>query len=266
LTEYLFDRKVSFQFGLPGQMGKKFTDLRVTFDIELSSKAEPNKCKMQIFNLTQDSRALTEKEGLQVLLQAGYGQTLETIFQGDVKRVLSHREGSEIITDFEAGDGENSFTNSTVNKSFSPGISFESVITYVASSFGIPAKVQGVQTESYLNGVTLSGSAKDSMTELTKKQGLLWYIQNGTLIVLKDGEGTGEQAVRLAADTGLIGSPKKKDKGIEITCLLNPKIQPERPVFLDAKNIKGVILPKKVKHKGDSHGGDFHTIIEADFK
>jgi hypothetical protein len=267
MSEFLFERTVSFQFGVAGQYGKRFTDLRVVFDIERTSTSEPNKCKMAIYNLTKDSRALAEKEKMQVILQAGYGGRNETIFQGDVGRAMSRREGADIITEFEAGDGEAAYNDSTVNKSFAPGVNFQTALNFVSQSFGLPVKVQqGVQNETFANGLTLSGSSKDKLDELTSKQGLIWSIQDGAIQILKPGEGTGEEAVLLSSSTGLIGSPKKKDNGIEVTSLLNPKIKPDRPVLLQSNFVRGVLVPQRVKHRGDSFTGDWFTIIEAEIK
>ncbi len=271
MIDVYFDRTVAIQFGQDGQFGKKFTDLRVTFDITKTSNSETNKAKIQVYNMTADSRALAEKKKLQLKLEAGYAGKNEIIFSGDIQRVLSRREGADMITEFEPGDGELAYNDSVVNKSFAPGISFSNVLQYVSSSFGLPIKVQqGVQKESYLNGISVSGSAKDVMNDLTEKQGLIWSIQDGAIQILKKDTGIeGVEAVRVSSDTGLIGSPKKKGENakaaLEVTSLLNPKIRPDAPVFIDSIFIKGVVVPRKVMHKGDSQGGDYFTIFEADF-
>lgn len=265
MSDLLFDRVVSIEFGMPGENGKRFTDLRVVFDIKKTITSEPNKGKILIYNLTKASQTLTERTGLYVKLMGGYGLKLETIFQGDVARALSRKDGGNVITEFEVGDGEKVYQETTINKSFAPGISLESALKSTAASFGIPiSTIEGVQPDQFVNGLTVSGQSKDVMDTLTKKQDLQWSIQNGALQVTKsNGEVEGRMIV-LRADSGLIGSPKKKDKGVEFTSLLQPKIQPGTTIRLDSKFLKGDFIAKTVNHKGDSVEGDWFTIVEAD--
>lgn len=267
MTEFFFDRSVAIQFGVPGQLGKLFTELRVVFDIDKTASSEPNKAKITIYNLSKDSRSLIEKPGLVVVLQAGYGGVTETIFTGDIKRPMNRREGPDFLTDIEGGDGETAYQVSMVNQSFSPGVTFPSALDFVAKSLGLPVKTpEGVKNETYGGGLVLSGTSKDALDKLTEKQGLVWSIQDGVIQIIQAKTGTSEEAVVVGADSGLIGSPKKKDDGIEFVSLLNPKIKPERPVLLQSLGFQGFVVPKKVRHKGDSHQGDFFTVVEAEFK
>ena len=269
LTDYLFDRSVSIEFGTPGQLGKKFTDLRVVFEIKKTITSEPNKGKIQIYNLSKASQTLAEKKqdnSLYVKLYAGYGLKLGTVFTGDVIASLSRRENGDVITEFEVGDGEGPYVETTINKSFSPGVSFKDVLTTAAKSFGLPVNtITGVKDEQFINGLAVSGQSKDVMDNLTKKQDLRWSIQNGAIQVTgPDGKVEGRM-VLLSSDSGLIGSPKKKEKGkFEFISLLQPNILPGSVVRLESKFLKGDFIAQTVIHKGDSVEGDYFTTIEAD--
>lgn len=269
MSDYLFDRVVAVEFGEPGKVGRRFTDLRIVFDIKKTSNSEPNKGKIQIYNLTKASQTLAEKKAngtLFLKLYAGYGDKLETIFTGDINTSLTRRDGGDVITEFECGDGETQYQETVVNKSFSPGVNFKDVLSTAAKSFGLPINsISGVKDEQFINGLSVSGQSKNVMDDLTKKQGLKWSIQNGALQVTgPDGKVEGRMVV-LRADTGLIGSPKKKDKGaFEFISLLQPKIFPGCLVRLESKFLKGDFVAKTVIHKGDSVEGDYFTTVEAD--
>lgn len=262
--ELLFDRKAVIVFGPRGEQGKRLEGLRVKFEIEKTLEAVPNKAVISIYNLNADSRALTERKGLALILSVGYGTLLEDIFSGDIAQPKSQLTGPDIITTFEVGDGEVAYQQSRVDITYTAGTSLKDAILGVAKSFGQTIKdLASVGPEKILNGLVLSGPSRTHMDQLTAKGGLEWSIQDGAIQVLKKNSPTNEEAVVLSPQSGLIGVPQKKDEGIELTSLLQTKIKPGRIIQVSSKFISGTFRCTRVTHKGDTHDKDWVSVVEA---
>lgn len=115
----------------------------------------------------------------------------------------------------------------------------------------------------FSKGVSASGTARELLTKYLKKQGLEWSIQNETLVIKPAGLPDLLATVRLSSSTGLIGSPEKREKGVNFKCLLAPELMPGSPVLLDSEQIKGLFICRTVKHNGDTKQGDWLTEVEA---
>jgi hypothetical protein len=264
MIESLFDRTAELTFGMKGVLGRSYTDLRLVFKIEKSISPQPNKATIQVYNLTKDSRGMAEQQGVLVFLKAGYGGQNEGLFVGNAARVLSREEGTEIITEFECGDGEKEYQESTLDQSFAPGTPVNVVFESLAQALKVTrGQMLGIKPETYLNGLTLSGSVRDHLDMLTAKQDLEWSIQDGALQITPRDVPTLDTAVLLTPSTGLIGTPRKKDKGLEIVSLLQPGIRPGRLIAVESDFIKGVFRCLRVVHQGDTHGKEWYSTVEV---
>lgn len=268
---YLYLRDVSFRLGIPGQPGRDLSELRTSFKIEKTSDSKPNQAQITIYNLNKDNRAFVEQEGLFAILEVGYRfekdgrkPLREVIFQGDVGAGSNELSGSDWLTSFEVGDGQVALQNAKFNKTFSKGLSLSSAIDEVAKSLGKPISVvKGVADKVFKSDLTLSGGAKEILDRLTEDSGLEWSIQDGEVIILPPNESDGQGSVLLSRDSGMIGSPIGREKGIEVTSTLNPKIRPGKAIRIESKYLEGNYRVRKVTHQGDSFEGPWTTRVEA---
>lgn len=267
----IFNRSANLIIGVPGQEGRDFSNLRISFQIEKTSESNANTSRITIFNLNKESRSFVEQENLDAFLSAGYtppGQEslVEALFQGDLKKgkVENKLSGSDWQTTFEVGDGERALVETKFNKGFAKGASLEKMIGEVSKSFDKPiSTIKGIKDKIFKNGVTLSGGAKDIMDQLTNEAGVEWSIQDDEIIVLPSKEDDGEESFLISRKTGLIGSPIKREKGIEFIAALNPKLRPGKRVRIESKFISGDFRIRKVLHDGDTHEGSWQTKVEA---
>jgi len=264
-NDVLFNRKCSFLFGFPGQLGRQYTGLRIRFKIVKTSDSKPNKSNVQIFNLTKESRTLAEKKGLVFILNAGYETTEEVIFSGDVARVITELDGPDYVTTFESGDGEKAFQTARVEKSFQEGVDIKDVFTEIITSLGKTIKdISSIKSEKIVNGISLTGLSRTHMDDLTKRYGLEWSIQDGGIQVLEKNKSTKETAIVLNSNSGLVGVPKKKEDGsVDLVSLLQPQIRPGRTIRIESLFLSGDYVCRKVTHSGDTHGQDWYSQIEA---
>lgn len=267
----IFNRAAELIVGVPGQVGRDFSNLRIQFQIEKTSESNSNTSRIVIFNLNKENRAFCEQVNLDCFLSAGYapiGQEplIESIFQGDIKKgkVENKLSGSDWQTRFEVGDGERALVETKFNKSFAKGANLQAMIEEVSKSLGKPlSTIKGIQNKVFKNGVTLSGSAKDILDGLTVEGGVEWSVQDNEIIVLPPTIDDGQGSFLISRDTGMIGSPIKREKGVEFVVALNPKLRPGKKVRLQSKYLEGDFRIRKVVHDGDTLEGPWETKVEA---
>ncbi|MCK4960656.1 MAG: hypothetical protein KAT00_14690, partial [Planctomycetes bacterium] len=200
--------------------GRRFTT-RITFNVEKTSDGgSANKAKVDIYNLSNDSRGFVEQPGLQLRLEAGYAGELTTLFIGDTKRVKHARNGPDIVTTVESGDGEVKLVNSHVEVSLAPNAKLSQIIDKAVAALGLAkGVVKDIPNITYTNGFTFSGPARDLLDQVARRGNLQWSVQWDALNIFPEGSDTGEAAVLLNDNTGLLNLPNKTEKGFELTSL-----------------------------------------------
>lgn len=248
---------------------REFAGLRVAFTIEKNSESNANSAKVSIYNLNETSRSFCEVKGQALILSVGYAPfdsapLLEVLFQGDTGKVSSKQDGSDWITVFEVGDGEQKLTNKNFNKVFKKSSSLRGMMNEVISSLGFTkGAMEGIEDKVYKSPVVLSGTAKHIMDQLTKEAGVEWSVQNEVLQVLPKHGHTNDEVVVISKDTGLINVPIKGDDGIELECLIQPKLFPGKRIKIVSRTFNGIFRVQKCTYDGDTHEGDWKAKVEC---
>lgn len=269
MSSQLFNRRITLTVGPKGEDGLFITELRIKFRVEQSSEANANKARIEVYNLSKSSRQLVEKPGNYLILNAGYGASPGRVFEGDIPPggVLTQKAGPDFVTVFEAGDGLKQLQSAQVNQSFKPGINIRDVFETVADTFGLGKGArEGVQDEFLSNGLAVAGDSKAIMSQLTAKMGLVWNVQDGVLHIHPVGGARPGKALLISAKTGLIETPRRGDKQIEIKSLLQAQIRPGVLISLDSDFLKGELIVDKVIHEGDNYEKSFYSTIEVNQK
>lgn len=246
--------------------GRRF-NTRIAFNVEKTSEGgSANKAKVDIYNLSQDSKGFIEQPDIQVRLEAGYANELTTLFLGDVKRVTHVRNGPDIISTVESGDGESNLVNAHVEISLAPGAKLSQIVDKAIAALGLArGSIKDIPILTYTNGFTFSGPARDLLDIVKQRGNLKWSVQGGALDIFPEGSDTGEAAVLLNENTGLLNLPNKTEDGFELTSLLNPLLSPGRLVIVESETLTGRKTYKidKATHVGDSLEGDWITKVEG---
>lgn len=256
----------------------------VAFEVQKDLTGKPNTCDVKIWNLSADHRSeLAGKAakkttggkpaGVLVRLDAGYKDQTSRIFEGQLRHLYSRREGSDVVTFVETGDGEYYVSRSKIFKAWGPGSPVETVLRDVARAIGIGdgnlvSAIRGAALTAYgstfTQGTAVSGKAVKELNRLTRSVGLEWSIQDGTLQLLGTGKSLDAQAVLVSSDTGLVGSPDIDHKGVvSFKTLLIPDIFPGRKVKLQSEEIQGFFRVEKAKYQGDTYGPEWYIDCEA---
>lgn len=274
----LWDRKAVVTFGPKGEEGVRVTDLRVSFDIDSTNDSNANTAKIQIYNLNGSNRGvLKTKDDLVVILEIGYGNTLEQLFIGDIARSSTQRNGADFITTIEAGDAEKALTEATLDKSYEAGTNEKTIVEDAFQAMKdtgqiIIGSLAAMKDDITQNGFSASGTAKLVVDKIISKQKLEFSIQNNETQILKPDQDTGEEAILLTPQTGLIGSPSvgligkkaSKKEGISFRALIQTtKFRPGRLVNIVSRDMDGFFKIVKASFNGDTHSEPWFADCEA---
>jgi len=274
---HLFGRKAKLLIGKPGNLSLSIENLRVKFSIQKTSESTANSAIISVFNLNPLHRGMVENEGLALNLQAGYtgidgeNPLIRSIYWGDIFRAATERQGPDIVTTFECKDGGQVLRRSSVNISFKAGTTRSQVIDYLvqqmASKYGLSYKKYSFsKDDQYVNGIALFGNTKDYLDTILPNLGLRWSIQDNEIFIndpeTKDIPG----AVLVSKNTGMIGIPVKREKGLEVTSLLNPLIRPGKTIKVvseQTSKLNGAYIVERADYEGDTLEGDWTVKVEA---
>lgn len=279
----LFDRDWRVQIG---QLVVR-KPLHVQFEIERTTRPQPNAATIRIYNLTRDHQALIEGSTPEtaVTVEAGFVGSTSQIFGGHVARARAggrsgggtiptrtEADGTESVSIVECLDGGRSYAQARVAHSYQPGVSVLTVLRDCARALGLGegnlreverfAQLEGGQT-TYPEGTVLAGQASRELTRILASYGLRWSVQHGAVQVIRRGAALQTQAVRLSSRTGLVGAPERGTRGrVKARALLTPELWPGRRVVLDADRVRGQMTIRSIKYEGDTHADTWFATLE----
>lgn len=252
-----------------------WSDLRIVFEIKRNLNRHPDPAQITIYNLAAEHRA-SFQAGDPIVLVAGYQGAAGLLFSGQLVDLIVQRDGADWATTFIARDGDAAWRK-YLSQGFSAGTSLKTATEYIASRMGLTVPTSSL---SMLAGYSIQGSmahaglAPDALTKLLAPRGFRWMLQDNALIVIKDSGSTYEDAVVLAPDSGLVGSPEpmtdKRIKGfgqsfrrLKLNSLLQPALTPGRKLQLESTQYNGIYRIDAVVHRGDSRGHDWYSMVET---
>lgn len=266
----LFGRSWSVQVG-----ELVLSEMDVTFKAKRAHAARPGTLELEVFNVTEQHRQeLTSATRGRTLVevQAGYVEGRSTIFRGDVRKATAKRDGTEWSVKIEAGDGEHAIRTARVNQSFAAGAGVGGVVEAIARAMGVgignaAQALRGARLagggDVFTDGTVVRGRAAAELTRLCDSTGLSWSVQEGALMLLPVGGSLQRTALRLAPDTGLLGSPEQGRGGhAKARALLIPDLVPGRLVQIDAALVRGFYRIESAEYAGDTNGSDWHVDME----
>ena len=270
----LFRRRAALTAGIGGGRALRIVNLDFSFQVVKNLRREPNTAEVKVYNLQASSRqALEANEEQRIRLEVGYETDVHVIFEGDLRKASSTRDGPDIITTIEGGDGERSFRRARTNRSFGEGTSVRSVIEDVARGMGIgvgnlEAQTAGAGFEGlgnvYVEGTVVSGSSRETLTGLTRSIGLEWSVQDGNLQLLPFQTALRQTAVLLTKDTGLVESPSLDSENVlTARSLIVPGIFPGRKIDVRSQFVRGIYRVTKATYIGSTFGNEWYVEVEG---
>lgn len=263
-----FRRKIGLLIADASGQALDLSGFRVVFSVEKTANEEPNKAVIEVWNLGETTASsLVAGKMSRIVLQAGYEENSSVIFDGNLIAVTRLRQGADIITHIEAGDGDKAYAFAVVQESIASGYSNSDVVRTASNGL----KTQGVRgektdavsaDEKYPRGRVLFGAARKYAREVSKTTDCQWSIQDGQVVFCKVNQAAkGAQAFFLSRVSGLVGAPTVDKDGVKATACLNPQLKIYDPIQIESEFVKGVYKILTVKHDGDTHGNLWTTEI-----
>lgn len=273
-----FNRLCSVIIGIPGQQGKRHSGLRVRFSVERDLKASSNTAKVDIYNLSEDSRAAIKEHLSTFTLYAGYAEDSgeSILFTHDVDSVTHKVTAPEIVTTIETGDGRKATRESRVSLSLEPGCNVGDVCKVIAERMQLPIKEIPQVSQQFSSGFSFVGPAEDALRRVSAAGNLEHSVQDGQLVFLSRGKSSTKESVFLIGpESGLIDVPERITQPNEklksnvpqsqwsFRALLNPQLTPGRRIQLQSRIVSGVFRLDAVRHVGDTHGEEWFSECEV---
>jgi hypothetical protein len=268
----------------------------IKFRVEKTLKPEPNKCVIEVFNLSPEHRAQLAEQvpgktsvkkarakakkqktsmpllgTIPVRLEAGYGEDVDLLFFGDLRTCDTETVDADFVTTMTTGDGDKAFKTSRVSLAVGPKTPLDVVLAAVLKTLGLgmgnlSTVVQKLQGGSVTlpRGAVLAGPTARVLTDLCRSADIEWFIEDGVPTFVNLNKSLSGSAVKLSAKTGLIGSPSVDSQGLmKCRSLIIPGLRCGRILVLDSMQVKGNYRIEKVTYEGESGGDSWYCDIEG---
>jgi hypothetical protein len=275
----IFNRIASLQIEDRFGTAVELANLRIAFDVEMTRTAATNTAKIEVWNLSRNTRDKLKERNARVRLLAGYSSNtgLELLFNGQAQFILHESLPPDIITTFECQDGAEELRQVRGILSYGNNTPARQVINDIAGQLGLPIKFITPINGIFESGYSFYGQIKNALAEVTQRFDLEWSLQNGQLQILKRGEDAETIPVFINEKNGLIRAPEQinyqngqlndiigeQEPQWRITTLLRPKIVPASRVFVESRFINGIFSVDNVRHSGDTRGDNWFTTVEV---
>lgn len=241
--------------------------LTIAFDLTKTITAEPNDATITVSNLNQSTRNLiTDKKYNRILLNAGYGDDMRTLFVGYIDEVENRKETVDIITIMTCSDGSQDYRESRTAVTLNKGQTDKDIVNQALKDMpNTNAGIQEFKKEQKLpRGKTMVGNTRDVLKTVAKNQDADWSIQDGKLLLLpKTSALANNEGFLIQEGTGMIGSPQKTSDGLEVRCLLNNVLRVGQlcRIVSKIKEYSGDFKITKLQIRGSNKGPDFLNIL-----
>lgn len=280
MSEYYGRR---FQLDVDGKEFIGQTDgpqFKITFQVIIDFGGSNSYADIAIYNLREDTIGKILKAKKRVVFKAGYKETADTIFTGEIQNVLRERQGPDTITRLIC---RSESVTKIINQSFGANVDVVTLIKVCSDTIGYPAVIDASQFEDvppYSGGYSLSGDPRSLLDAFARSHGFKHTVENGRRIIVRDGFERKTSPFIISQFTGMEGIPEITEIGCNVTVRLNPKIRIGGQIDIRSQlatfnfgdlyfqNIpesagKGIYRVQKISHSGDSYGDEWSTQIEA---
>jgi len=250
------------------------------FTVTREVLAQSSTATIRIYNLSQPTRDRlykdpfwsTQKRYLE--FYAGYlGQSkqegfMPRIFYGLLLSCTSWREGVNTITEFQATSMAFDVPNADDNLTVTAGQTAKEVLRRLNARMpGInPEPIIGdsFATVTYPKAFVLSGKVWQSIRMVSNG---LAVVDNNTMTALNDNEAVTSTIPLINSASGIIGTPKRGQFGVEVTLIFEPRFTLQQVVQLQStfnQNLSGTYKVYGFKHTGiisPRVGGNLQTNV-----
>lgn len=250
----LFGRSVLVDIGFAGETGRRIDGLRVAFRAKKSSTSKADASDVTVYNPAEGTIRALEQKGILTRVLAGYGGRPSQVAMGTVVKgsLRISTDGVDRIARWQVHDGGADLGLVYLSRAWNGEIKTSALLDYVVAQSGLSTGTVILGREIGYQRFAAQGTVREVLDTVVADAESVYAIQDGRLQVWPKGSGRPRRAEVLRVSTGLIGSPKSTDAGIESTALLRPGLRPGDTYRLVSAMYDGDLVALDVSHEGDS--------------
>lgn len=241
----------------------------IDFDIHRFIGSANNEMNLRIFNLAEKTRFLIVKDPFnnqwvntgghynQIQLQAGYGKNLSMIFVGEVLDAYSERVGPDVITHVRAVTGAYGRYNTYINQTFAENTTNQEIVNSIIQELVLRGDMQRGAIKP-IDGVAVTGfvGGGDAFNILSQFGPVFVDLNQINILQLDQvigAIGGAKNVLLLNADSGLLGTPLRRQTMIEVKLIFEPLVKLGQLVEIQSttdKRFNGQYKVMGIEHKG----------------
>lgn len=261
-------------FRIGGEYGKEEV-LHVSFSVEKSDAESANTCKIEIWNLADETLKLLDEKDNAAYLKAGYERNVPLIFAGIITNVQTELDGSDRLTRLEVTDGRVALRDTTISTSINGKVDSHDIYEMIAKEMGLTIDfANDLEFKTFPNGYSFVGKGRNALQRVANANGHAWTIQNGIIQVTIPGRPINTKGYLLSSKTGLISIPKRVTisehsdsndslTGWEVRYFLNGAIGINDVLQIQSSTANGYYRVCKLNIDGDNFEGDWLCVAQV---
>ena len=232
------------------------SDYRIKFKITQAVMGKPCTAEITVYNVSKDvvdsigveaNQAVAGKR-LKVILDAGYEDSHATVFSGDLWWKTTGRESqTDTYMRLVAAIGDRANRYAVVNGTLPKGASQKDIASFIAktyAAYGIKLDAENLPKNliktNLPRGRVLYSLSRDAIRQFASNNRLDFGYTNLEGVVFVPSDATYDQSepvVVINSATGMINRPRLTTGGVQVQCLLNPRIDVGTLVKIDNASI-----------------------------
>ena len=207
--------------------------MSIYFNIIHATLASSNTGTFKIINLDEKIRKQIFHDRTDIgvykklIFQAGYGNKLSTIFQGNIFEAQSYRQRTEWVTEIEAFDGGYGMINGEIHDKIEEGALYSDVLNKLVKAMPNIDKNPKIGSfgKQILKETPLNGNCWSLVRNYAGDNAQI-CINNEQVIIMNDDEYVKNKGIeKLDSSTGLLDTPRRQDKFITVKMLFEPRMK-----------------------------------------
>jgi hypothetical protein len=256
----MFGRIVKIIAGKEGEKAREWSDLQIEFSVKRTENKRPSPAKINIYNLSSDSRSFLERDDVKIQVVAGYRNQFSSIFFGDIDDTELKINGLDRVLEIKARDGGKAYSTGFVSKTFEAPTDINFIFNFLASEMGLRIGYFDPQvTDSIQETISIFSTSREAFDDISRQFNLEWSIQNNEIFVLKRGNVPDSKVILISPGSGMVGSPERSKKSVKVRTILNGLFEPKKKIALESEMVSGPFRISEVEHKGSVFGSEFFS-------
>jgi len=260
---------------------------RVTFEIFIDAQGQNCTGDIAIYNLSNDTAAKAFARGKTIVLRAGYTDTIDIIFKGQIVNILRERTGPDTRTRLLCKSGAPVEMRNTMNRTFGAGSSVIDVIGELGASVGFEVIIDPEEFKDVtplIRGYPVNGDPYQYLGKLGGEYQFTWVIENDRLVIIRSNQIRTGPIHQISQFTGMEEIPEITGGvgavGADVRIRLNPKVRingrfqitSEYATF-NTGNLYYTEVPTSVgqgiyniltiRHSGDNYSSAWSTLLSG---